>query len=56
MSIKKRKITIEEIREAFIKAKSILGAAKLLSLSDNGLRKICKRLNVFEEMKEICGI
>lgn len=53
---KKRKISIEEIREAFIKAKSILGAAKLLSLSDNGLRKICKRLNIFEEMKKICGM
>lgn len=53
---KKKKFSIEEIREAFLKAKSILGAAKLLSISDNGLKKMCKRLNIFEEMRYICGM
>lgn len=46
MNIRKKKFSIEEIREAFLKAKSILGAAKLLSISDNGLKK-CVNVSIF---------
>lgn len=53
---RRKNITKDDIFQAVTKTKSILGAAKILSLSDNGLRKICKRLNILEEVRKICGM